>query len=30
MVMLTDAAKTEGEPIKVVDLAEIVAERIQN
>ena len=28
MIMLTDAAKADGEPVKVVDVAEIVAERI--
>jgi Fe-S oxidoreductase len=28
MIMLTDAAKTDGEQVKVVDVAEIVAERI--
>jgi len=30
MIMLTDAAKTDGEPVKVVDVAEIVAERIMD
>jgi Fe-S oxidoreductase len=29
MIMLTDAAKADGEQVKVVDVAEIVAERIQ-
>ena len=29
MIMLTDAAKADGEKIKVVDVAEIVAEKIQ-
>ena len=28
MIMLTDAAKTDGEQVKVVDVAEIIAERI--
>ena len=28
MIMLTDATKTDGEPIKVVDVAEIIAERM--
>jgi Fe-S oxidoreductase len=28
MIMLTDAAKADGEPINVVDVAEIIAERI--
>ena len=28
MIMLTDAARTDGEPLKVVDVAELVAERI--
>ena len=28
MIMLTDASKSEGEQVKVVDVAEIVAERI--
>ena len=28
MIMLTDAAKADGEPVKVVDVAEIVADRI--
>ena len=30
MIMLTDAAKTDGKPVKVVDVAEIVAERIMD
>jgi Fe-S oxidoreductase len=30
MIMLTDAAKADGEPIKVVDVAEIVAEQIKD
>jgi Fe-S oxidoreductase len=29
MIMLTDAAKADGEMIKVVDVAEIIAERIK-
>jgi len=28
MIMLTDAAKADGEQVKVVDVAEIVAERM--
>jgi Fe-S oxidoreductase len=28
MIMLTDAAKADGEPINIVDVAEIIAERI--
>ena len=28
MIMLTDAAKADGEMVKVVDVAEIIAERI--
>jgi Fe-S oxidoreductase len=30
MIMLTDAVKADGEPIKVVDVAEIVAEQIKD
>jgi Fe-S oxidoreductase len=30
MIMLTDAAKADGEPINVVDVAEIVAEQIKD
>ena len=30
MIMLTDAAKADGEQIKVVDVAEIVAEQIMD
>ena len=30
MIMLTDAAKADGEPIKVVDVAEIVADRLSD
>jgi Fe-S oxidoreductase len=29
MIMLTDAAKADGEQVKVVDVAEIVAERLK-
>jgi hypothetical protein len=29
MIMLTDAAKADGEQVKVVDVAELLAERIQ-
>jgi hypothetical protein len=29
MVMLTDAAKADGESVKVLDVAEIVAEKLK-